>query len=70
MMDCKKVLNETNGNMDEAVEYFKKNGQAKAEKKVEEFRQQEGLARLLQMAIRQSSSSLKLTLRQTLVLRT
>ena len=34
MMDCKKALNETNGNMDEAVEYLRKNGQAKAEKKV------------------------------------
>jgi len=33
MMDCKKALNETNGNMDEAVEYLRKNGQAKAEKK-------------------------------------
>ena len=33
MMDCKKALNETDGNMDEAVEYLRKNGQAKAEKK-------------------------------------
>ena len=33
MMDCKKALTETNGNMDEAVEYLRKNGQAKAEKK-------------------------------------
>lgn len=33
MMDCKKALNETNGDMDEAVEYLRKNGQAKAEKK-------------------------------------
>ena len=33
MMDCKKALNETNGNMDEAVEFLRKNGQAKAEKK-------------------------------------
>ena len=33
MMDCKKALNETNGNMDEAIEYLRKNGQAKAEKK-------------------------------------
>ena len=32
-MDCKKALNETNGNMDEAIEYLRKNGQAKAEKK-------------------------------------
>ena len=33
MMDCKKALNETNGDMDEAVEFLRKNGQAKAEKK-------------------------------------
>ncbi len=33
MMDCKKALNETDGNMDEAVEYLRKNGQAKADKK-------------------------------------
>lgn len=33
MMDCKKALNETDGNIDEAVEYLRKNGQAKAEKK-------------------------------------
>ncbi len=33
MMDCKKALNETNGNMDEAFEYLRKAGIAKAEKK-------------------------------------
>lgn len=33
MMDCKKALNETGGNMEEAVEFLRKNGQAKAEKK-------------------------------------
>ena len=33
MMDCKKALVETNGNMDEAVEFLRKKGQAKAEKK-------------------------------------
>ena len=33
MMDCKKALGVTDGNMDEAVEYLRKNGQAKAEKK-------------------------------------
>ena len=33
MMDCKKALNETNGNMDEAIEYLRKNGEAKAVKK-------------------------------------
>ena len=33
MMDCKKALNETDGNMDAAIEYLRKNGQAKADKK-------------------------------------
>ena len=33
MMDCKKALNETNGDMDAAIEVLRKNGQAKAEKK-------------------------------------
>jgi len=33
MMDCKKALNETNGDMEAAVEFLRKNGQAKAEKK-------------------------------------
>ena len=33
MMDCKKALNETNGNMEEAIEVLRKNGQAKAVKK-------------------------------------
>ena len=33
MMDCKKALTETNGNMDEAVEFLRKSGILKAEKK-------------------------------------
>ena len=33
MMDCKKALAESNGDMDAAVEVLRKNGQAKAEKK-------------------------------------
>ncbi len=33
MMDCKKALAETDGNMDEAVEVLRKNGQAKMDKK-------------------------------------
>lgn len=33
MMDCKKALAETDGNMEAAVELLRKNGQAKAEKK-------------------------------------
>lgn len=33
MMDCKKALSECDGNMDEAVEFLRKSGAAKAEKK-------------------------------------
>ena len=33
MMDCKKALTATDGNMDAAIEFLRKNGQAKAEKK-------------------------------------
>jgi elongation factor Ts len=33
MMDCKKALNETDGNMDEAVDFLRKSGAAKAVKK-------------------------------------
>ena len=30
MMDCKKALNETDGDMDAAIEFLRKNGEAKA----------------------------------------
>ena len=33
MMDCKKALTETDGDMDKAVDYLRENGLAKAEKK-------------------------------------
>ena len=46
MMDCKKALNETDGNMDEAVEFLRKNGQAKAEKKAGRIAA-EGLCRII-----------------------
>ena len=36
MMDCKKALNETDGNMDAAIEYLRKNGRQKLTKKLEE----------------------------------
>ena len=45
MMDCKKALNETNGDMDAAIEYLRKNGQAKAEKKAGRIAA-EGLCRI------------------------
>lgn len=44
MMDCKKALAETDGNMDAAVEFLRKNGQAKAEKKASRIAA-EGVAR-------------------------
>ena len=50
MMDCKKALNETNGNMDEAVEFLRKNGQAKAEKKASRIAA-EGLCMVVSMAV-------------------
>jgi elongation factor Ts len=46
MMDCKKALNETDGNMDEAIEFLRKNGQAKAEKKAGRIAA-EGLCKVL-----------------------
>ena len=45
MMECKKALSETDGNMDEAVEFLRKNGQAKAEKKASRIAA-EGLTRV------------------------
>ena len=39
MMDCKKALVETSGNIDKAVDYLRKSGIAKAEKKeIEQLR--------------------------------
>lgn len=46
MMDCKKALNETNGNMEEAIEFLRKNGQAKAEKKASRIAA-EGLSKVV-----------------------
>ena len=45
MMDCKKALGETDGDMDAAVEFLRKNGQAKAEKKAGRIAA-EGLCRI------------------------
>jgi elongation factor Ts len=45
MMDCKKALAESNGDMDAAVEFLRKNGQAKAEKKANRIAA-EGLTRI------------------------
>ena len=46
MMDCKKALNETNGDMDAAVEYLRRTDRQKLRKKQEES-QQKVLLRLL-----------------------
>ncbi|MDR0219983.1 MAG: translation elongation factor Ts [Lachnospiraceae bacterium] len=45
MMDCKKALAECNGDMDEAMDYLRKHGQAKAEKKAGRLAA-EGLCRI------------------------
>ena len=46
MMDCKKALGETDGDMEAAVEFLRKNGQAKAEKKAGRIAA-EGLCRVV-----------------------
>ena len=43
MMDCKKALDEAKGNMDDAVDYLRKTGAAKAEKKAATRTAKEGL---------------------------
>lgn len=45
MMDCKKALAETNGDMDAAVDYLRENGKAKSEKKATRIAA-EGLANI------------------------
>ncbi len=45
MMECKKALTETDGNMDEAMEYLRKSGAMKAEKKASRIAA-EGLTRI------------------------
>ena len=45
MLDCKKALAETNGDMEAAMEFLRKNGQAKAEKKAGRIAA-EGLCRI------------------------
>ena len=37
MMDCKKALQESQGNIEDAVDYLRKSGVSKAEKKVLEL---------------------------------
>ena len=66
MMDCKKALNETNGNMDEAVEFLRKNGQARRKLTV---LQQRDFVRHLLLTMLRTQLLLRLTLRQTSLLR-
>ena len=49
MMDCKKALGECNGNIEEAMEYLRKHGQAKAEKKASRIAA-EGLCRVARLS--------------------
>jgi elongation factor Ts len=57
MMDCKKALTETNGDIELAIENMRKNGQAKAAKKAGNIaaegtiiiKQKDGLAALLEV---------------------
>lgn len=41
MMDCKRALQETNGDMDKAVELLREKGLAAAAKRLEELQQRE-----------------------------
>ena len=66
MMECKKALTETNGDMDAAVEYLRKNGIMKAEKKASRIAA-EGLTRI---AMTRQQLLLRLTQRLTSLLRT
>ena len=45
MLDCKKALSETNGNMDEAIDYLRKKGISKAAKKADRIAA-EGIANI------------------------
>jgi len=57
MMDCKKALTETNGNVEDAIDQMRKNGQAKAAKKAGNIaaegtiiiKQKDGVAALLEV---------------------
>ena len=51
MMDCKKALTETNGDMDAAVDVLKKSGAAKMAKKASRIAA-EGITRVLSMTMK------------------
>ena len=64
MMDCKKALTNTDGDMDAAVEFLRENGLAKAAKKAGRIAA-EGLVAVAVSEDAKEQQSLKLTLKQT-----
>ena len=64
MMDCKKALTKTEGDMDAAVEFLRENGLAKAAKKAGRIAA-EGLVAVALSDDEKKQLSLKLTLKQT-----
>lgn len=64
MMDCKKALTNTDGDMDAAVEFLRENGLAKAAKKAGRIAA-EGLVAVADLKMQKKQQSLKLTLKQT-----
>ena len=64
MMDCKKALTATEGDMDKAVEFLREKGLATAQKKASRVAA-EGLCKTLVRRRKESSCCRKLTLRQT-----
>ena len=51
MMDCKKALANTDGDMDKAVEYLRENGMAKAAKKVKMCRK-DNICQMMQVMVK------------------
>ena len=69
MMDCKKALTATEGDMDKAVEFLREKGLATAQKKANRVAA-EGFARHLLLTMLRTQLLLRLTPRQTSLLRT
>lgn len=64
MMDCKKALNECNGDMDAAVKYLREKGIAKAAAKADRDAK-EGVIRALWLPAAAPASSLNSTVKRT-----
>ena len=69
MMDCKKALTSTDGDMDKAVEFLREKGLATAQKKASRIAA-EGLCKTLVTEDERKQSLLRLMLRQTSLQRT